>query len=131
MPEKQPDTVPTPGREAAPESPSDPEDGIQIDEDHGTITRREESGVGPGAGESAIVRVTTPVDRTAEAETLLEDSKTEELHPEVDPQSPGGAVRKLEREAAEGAGVVDKAKRAVEEVDRQISGEYERREQPE
>jgi hypothetical protein len=70
-------------------------------------------------------------ERNAEAETLLDDSKNEEEHPEIDPQTPGGAMSKLEKEASEGEGVVDKAKRAVEEVDRQVSGEYERRDQPE
>ena len=70
-------------------------------------------------------------DETPKSETLLEESKTEEEHPEEDPQTPSGALRKLGKEAAEGDGPIDKAKRAVEEVDRQISGEYERREQPE
>lgn len=70
-------------------------------------------------------------DSKANAETLLDDSKKDEEHPEIDPQSPGGAAKKLEKEAAEGDGVVDKAKRVVEEADRQISGEYERRDQPE
>lgn len=59
--------VPIPGREAAPDSPSDPPaegaDGVTVDEQDGTVSRREESGVGPGAGESPIVRVTAPVQR--------------------------------------------------------------------
>ena len=68
--------VPEPGRDAAPESPSEPADDVQVDEEEGTVTRREESGVGPGAGESAVVRVTTPVQRqkgrTARHSTLRE-----------------------------------------------------------
>lgn len=63
--------------------------------------------------------------------TLLDESKTDEEHPEEDPQTPGGALRKLGKETSEGDSVADKAKRAVEEVDRQISGEYEKRDQPE
>lgn len=70
-------------------------------------------------------------DKNPKSVTLLEESKTEEEHPEEDPQTPSGALRKLGKEAAEGDSPVDKAKRAVEEVDRQISGEYERRDQPE
>ena len=69
--------------------------------------------------------------KRAKSVTLLRDSLTDERHPEVDPQTPHGAARKLREETAEGNGVVDKAKRALEEADRQISGEYERREQPE
>ena len=70
-------------------------------------------------------------DEKPESVTLLEESKTEEEHPEEDPQTPAGALRKLGKETGEGDSVTDKAKRAVEEVDRQISGEYERRDQPE
>lgn len=68
--------------------------------------------------------------RNAKAVTLLEESKREERHPEENPQTPAGAARKLRKETAEGDSVADKAKRALEEADRQISGEYERREQP-
>ena len=67
----------------------------------------------------------------AKSVTLLRESQTDERHPEVDPQSPHGAAHKLREETAEGRGVVDKAKRALEEADRQIAGEYERRDQPE
>jgi hypothetical protein len=52
--------TPTPGTEAAPDDASEPADGVTVNED-GTITKREESGVGPGAGESPVVRVTVPV----------------------------------------------------------------------
>ena len=69
--------------------------------------------------------------KNAKSVTLLRESHTDERHPEVNPQTPHGAARKLREETAEGHGVVDKAKRALEEADRQISGEYERREQPE
>lgn len=55
--------VPVPGTEAAPDAPSDPRDAVELDEEQGVVTRREESGVGPGAGESAVVRVTAPVQR--------------------------------------------------------------------
>ncbi|HEX6538945.1 MAG TPA: hypothetical protein VF155_07180 [Candidatus Dormibacteraeota bacterium] len=68
--------------------------------------------------------------RKAKAVTLLDESKSDERHPEVNPQTPGGAAHKLRKETAEGDGMVDKAKRAIEEADRQISGEYERRDQP-
>lgn len=67
----------------------------------------------------------------AKAKTLLDASKTEERHPEVNPQTPRGATRKLAKEAGEGHDPVDKVKRAIEEVDRQVAGEYERRDQPE
>ena len=69
--------------------------------------------------------------KNAKSVTLLRESRTDERHPEVNPQTPDGAARKLREETAEGRGVADKAKRALEEVDRQLSGEYERRDQPE
>ena len=58
--------VPRPGTEAAPESPSEPQDDVQVDEDRGVVTRREESSIGPGAGESAVVEVTTPLEQAGE-----------------------------------------------------------------
>jgi hypothetical protein len=66
----------------------------------------------------------------ADNATAMPSSKTDEQHPEIDPQTPGGAAEKLKQEAAEGDSVLDKAKRAAQEVDRQVSGEYERREDP-
>ncbi|MBV8526977.1 MAG: hypothetical protein JOZ75_01540 [Candidatus Dormibacteraeota bacterium] len=60
--------VPEPGQ-AAPDSPSEPQDDVELDDERGTVTRREESGVGPGAGESAVVRVTTPVEREGDTPT--------------------------------------------------------------
>ncbi len=62
--------------------------------------------------------------------TAFKDSAKHEEHPDIDPQTPGGAMRKVKEEAAEGDSLSDKAKRAAEELDRQISGEYERREDP-
>jgi hypothetical protein len=70
-------------------------------------------------------------DTPTDARTALPGSTTEEAHPDVDPQTPGGAMDKLKQEVAEGDSPLDKAKRAIEEVDRQVSGEYERREDPE
>ena len=78
--------VPHSGTEAAPDSPSEPRDDVEVDEDHGVVTRREESSVGPGAGESAIVRVTTPLQRE-------DDEATRTRHPtlrETSPESQGG-----------------------------------------
>ena len=62
--------------------------------------------------------------------TLLEGSLADERHPEVHPQRPGELAHKAKIEASEGGGVVDKAKRVAEEIDRDIAGEYERREDP-
>jgi hypothetical protein len=62
--------------------------------------------------------------------TLSDSSLDDERHPELHPQSPGELGHKIKEEAAEGDGPVDKAKRALEELDRDISGEYERREDP-
>jgi hypothetical protein len=67
---------------------------------------------------------------TEHGTTASESSLEEEEHPEVRPQSPGEQARKLKLEAAEGEGPVDRAKRALQEVDRDLSGEYERREDP-
>lgn len=79
------------------------------------------------------VRDENAVDREFAGEhgtTALPDSLDDEEHPEIDPQTPAGAVRKAAAEAGEGEGPLDKARRVVEEADRQISGEYERREDP-
>lgn len=62
--------------------------------------------------------------------TAMPSSLEDEKHPELNPQTPGGAARKLKEETAEGEGLGDKAKRAAQELDRQIAGEYERREDP-
>ena len=74
------DRAPEPGRDAAPDSPSDPDSGARVNDD-GTITRVEESGVGPGAGESPMVRVTAPVQKeredATEHPTLRDDDQAE------------------------------------------------------
>jgi len=62
--------------------------------------------------------------------TLTDGALQDEKHPELHPQSPGELGHKIKEEAAEGDGVVDKAKRALQELDRDIAGEYERREDP-
>jgi hypothetical protein len=62
--------------------------------------------------------------------TLSDESLHDERHPEMHPQSPGELARKVRAEAGEGEGVVDKVKRGLEEMDRDIAGEYERREDP-
>ena len=62
--------------------------------------------------------------------TLSESSLDDEKHPELHPQGPGELGHKIKEEAAEGHGVLDKAKRALQELDRDIAGEYERREDP-
>lgn len=79
----------------------------------------------------------TPVERRLDEEYAAEHGTTvsrealdDEQHPEIAPDSPGGLARKVRAEAAEGKGVVDKAKRALHEIDRDVSGEYERRDDP-
>jgi hypothetical protein len=62
--------------------------------------------------------------------TLTDGALNEERHPELHPQSPGELGHKIKEEAAEGHGVVDKARRALQEIDRDVAGEYERREDP-
>jgi len=62
--------------------------------------------------------------------TLSDNSLDDEKHPELHPQSPGELAHKVKEEAGEGDGPVDKAKRALQELDRDIAGEYERREDP-
>jgi hypothetical protein len=78
-------------------------------------------------------KLTEKVDEEFAAEhgnTLSDASLEEERHPEMHPQGPGELARKVRAEAAEGDGLVDKVKRGLEEMDRDISGEYERREDP-
>jgi hypothetical protein len=77
--------VPTPGRDAAPDEPSDPQANVTVDEESGTVTRAEESGVGPGAGASPIVRVTTPAQHQKEDATrhpTLRDDDLADAHDE-------------------------------------------------
>jgi hypothetical protein len=66
----------------------------------------------------------------ARGTTLSEESIEDERHPEMHPQSPAELARKVRAEAGEGHGMVEKVKRGLEEMDRDISGEYERREDP-
>ncbi len=78
---------------------------------------------------SAITR-DGPMADTPGTRTLSESSLSDEEHPELHPQNPGELGHKIKEEAAEGDGLVDKAKRALQELDRDIAGEYERREDP-
>jgi hypothetical protein len=78
-----------------------------------------------------------PVERAAEridkefsadhGTTVSEKAYEHEAHPEMNPQSPGELRRKVAAEGSEGHGPVEKVKRALEEIDRDVSGEYERR----
>lgn len=64
-------------------------------------------------------------------ETLLEGSIRHEKHPEVTPQNPSDFPKKIEAESeGDDGGLLDKAKHVVEEMDRDIGGEYQRREDP-
>jgi hypothetical protein len=60
--------------------------------------------------------------------TAADSSLTEEKHPDVHPQSMGDAATKVQQEASGETTVVDKAKKALQEVDRQVGGRYEERE---
>jgi len=78
-------------------------------------------------------KVVEKVDEEFAAEhgnTLSDASLDHEEHPEMHPQSPGELARKVRTESSEGEGVGEKLKRGLEELDRDISGEYERREDP-
>lgn len=68
--------------------------------------------------------------KTPGTRTLSDAALTDEKHPELHPQSPAELAHKIKEEAAEGKDAIDKAKRALEELDRDIAGEYERREDP-
>ena len=73
--------VPVPGRRGAPETTSDPDADVDLNEQDDTVTRDEESGVGPGAGAAPIVCVTAPVqheddERTAHP-TLRDQDRSE------------------------------------------------------
>ena len=63
--------------------------------------------------------------------TASDASIDDERHPEMRPRSPMELARKMRAEAAEGRTPVDAAKRLLEEVDRDLSGEYERRDEEE
>jgi hypothetical protein len=59
--------------------------------------------------------------------TASPDSLADEKEPEFHPQSAQQAAEKVKEEAADEPGVIGKAKKALEEVDRQVAGEYEKR----
>jgi hypothetical protein len=62
--------------------------------------------------------------------TASESSLEEEQNPDFHPQRPTEVAEKLTGEAAEEPGVGGKAKKVLQELDRQVGGEYERREDP-
>ncbi len=68
--------------------------------------------------------------RTPQAETLSRDSIEEERHPEEHAQDPKHALKKVASES-EGKPLPTKVKKALEEVDREIAGTYEAREDAE
>jgi hypothetical protein len=61
---------------------------------------------------------------TTASPSSVKDEKTPEFHP----QNAHEAAEKVGEEAADEPGLIGKAKKAIEEVDRQIAGEYEKRE---
>jgi len=63
---------------------------------------------------------------TTAADSSIDDEKDPSFHP----QSPTEAGEKLKDEMDEEPEVAGKAKRVLQEADRQIGGEYERREDP-
>lgn len=76
---------------------------------------------------------TTPKNRVDEefasrhGSTVSGDALEDEEHPELHAQ---GLGHKIGAEASEGEGPVDKMKRAFQEIDRDVSGEYESRDDP-
>ena len=60
--------------------------------------------------------------------TALPASIDKEKTPEFHPQTAHEVVEKVKQESSEGAGIIGKTKAALEEVDRQVAGEYEKRE---
>lgn len=77
---------------------------------------------------------TGPLDRVDQEfttqRTFSTSSASDEAHPEVNPQNPAELFAKGRAEASEGDGVVDKAKRVLQELDRDTSGVYEARQDP-
>jgi hypothetical protein len=59
--------------------------------------------------------------------TASPSSVEDEKAPEFRPQNAHEVVAKVKEEASDEPGVIGKAKKALEEVDRQIAGEYEQR----
>ncbi len=60
---------------------------------------------------------------TTASPSSVENEKAPDLHP----QNAHQAAEKIDKEAAGEPGVIGKAKKALEEVDRQVAGEYEKR----
>ncbi|MBV9101223.1 MAG: hypothetical protein JOZ46_03805 [Candidatus Dormibacteraeota bacterium] len=76
------DTAQHGDRDAAPDSTREGiDEQVQADEAGDTVTRREESGVGPGAGNAPVVKVTAPVQRedddVTKHPTLRDDDERE------------------------------------------------------
>jgi hypothetical protein len=63
-------------------------------------------------------------------ETLFEGSITEERHPEVTPQNPSDFADKMSAETDGNESLLRKTKKLLNELDRDIGGEYQRREDP-
>ncbi|MGH2868816.1 MAG: hypothetical protein ACRDNK_14805 [Solirubrobacteraceae bacterium] len=62
--------------------------------------------------------------------TVFKEAAGDEAHPEISPRTPRSVVRKVAEEAKEGRSPLQKVKRAAEEIDREIAGEPERKEDP-
>jgi hypothetical protein len=61
---------------------------------------------------------------TVASQSSLEDEKQTQLHP----QAPGEAVEKISGESDDEPGLLGATKKTLQELDRQVSGEYEHRE---
>jgi hypothetical protein len=61
---------------------------------------------------------------TVASQSSLEDEKQITLHP----QTPGEVVGKIRGESDDDSGLLGTTKKALQELDRQVSGEYEHRE---
>ncbi len=59
--------------------------------------------------------------------TASPSSVEDEKAPDFRPQNAHEAAEKVDEEASDDPGVIGKAKKALEEVDRQVAGEYEKR----
>lgn len=68
--------------------------------------------------------------RQPQAETISRESVREERHPEQHAQGPKQALKKVAEEAR-GKPLPTRAKKALQEVDREIAGTYEAREDAE
>jgi hypothetical protein len=78
--------VPEPGHAAAPDGTSQGMEPAVASDSGETVTHLEQSSVGPGAGESEVVKVTSPVqhedDEVTSHPTLRDDRKAEEGRPQ-------------------------------------------------